>query len=240
MSYTTEQLVARWEDHREIKNLMGKLSNMILLNREGEIFEAFWADNEDVCLAFNDGYYKGKSAVSSYYAAVRERNMLVASLLRDRFPEKLGGKSDDEIYGIGPFKVYPMYTPVIEIAGDGKTAKGLWYCAGAKNEVGSSGPVANWTWGYFAADYIREGKAWKILHLQMLTDVDSIAGQSWGKPVTPYPELPEFAPLKDFKYPAYTEAVQIRAPYSPQRPNTGAPALPKPYGAFSETFSYGF
>ena len=39
---TTEQLVQRWEDQRNIKKLMGKYCNIVILNREGEIPERFW------------------------------------------------------------------------------------------------------------------------------------------------------------------------------------------------------
>ena len=153
---TTEQLVQRWEDQRNIKNLMGKYCNIVILNREGEIPERFWSAREDISLGFNEGFYVGQTAVNGYYAAVKRRNLLVAQLLQKRFPEQLGGKSDEEIYGIGPFKVKPLSSPLIEVAGDGETAKGLWTCQGAHNEVGTSGPVANWTWGYFAVDFIRE------------------------------------------------------------------------------------
>ncbi|MBR1780627.1 MAG: nuclear transport factor 2 family protein, partial [Oscillospiraceae bacterium] len=168
----TELLVHRWEDQRTIKNLMGKLANLTLLNREGEIFDRFWSRAEDVCLGFNDGYYVGAQAVAGYYRAAAERNLLVAKLLQAKFPEQLGGKSDAEIDGVGPFKVEPLYNPLIEVAGDGKTAKGLWSCQGAHNEVGTAGPVANWTWGYFAADFIREDDGWRIWHLLRVNDVD--------------------------------------------------------------------
>lgn len=40
---TAEFLVERWEDQRTIKNLMGKYVNCLLLNRQGEIFDAFLA-----------------------------------------------------------------------------------------------------------------------------------------------------------------------------------------------------
>ena len=33
---TTEQLVQRWEDQRNIKNLMGKYCNIVILNRGGD------------------------------------------------------------------------------------------------------------------------------------------------------------------------------------------------------------
>lgn len=237
--FTTEQLTQRWEDQRALKNLMGKYANCIILNREQDIFDLFWSREEDVCLSFNDGAYVGVEAVSGYYTACYERNMLVARLMQARFPEKLGGKSEDEIYGIGPFKVKPLSSPVIEVAADGKTAKGLWHCQGAYNDVEVCGPVANWTWGYFAVDFIREADGWKIWHMSYTNDVDCICGQSWGKEKQPLPALPEFAALGEFHYPAYTVAKTIRPLYTPSRPHTDAPQIPQPYDTFADTFSYG-
>ncbi len=238
MQSNIEYLVERWEDQRTVKNLMGKYVNCLLLNRQGEIFDAFFSSREDVCLTFNDGSYIGAEAVKRYYDAVVERNRLSAKLLQDRLPEKLGGRSEDEIYGIGPFQVKPLTAPVVEVAEDGQTAKGLWFCLGCSAEVTSRGPEANWTWGYFAGDFVYEDD-WKIWHLQYLNDVDSLCGQSWGREITPYPELPEFAALKDFAYPPYTLAENVRALYSVDRPLTAAPRIPEPYDTFANTFSYG-
>lgn len=237
--YTTEQLVERWEAQRAIKNLMGKYANCVILNREQDIYGLFWAAREDVSLMFNDGAYTGAAKVKAYYDACHDRNALVAKLMQKRFPKELGGKSDEEIYGVGPFKVKPMACPVIEVAGDGQTAKGLWFCQGAYNDVETSGPVAHWTWGYFAADFVKEGDGWKIWHLQYLNDVDCICGQSWAGAQVPYPDLPEFAPLADFHYPEYSVCKQFRPLYSADRPTTPCPEIPQPYATFAETFSYG-
>ena len=237
--YTTEQLVERWEAQRAIKNLMGKYANCVILNREQDIYGLFWSAREDVSLMFNDGAYTGAAKVKAYYEAWDDRNALVAKLMQKRFPKELGGKSDEEIYGVGPFKVKPMACPVIEVAGDGQTAKGLWFCQGAYNDVETSGPVAHWTWGYFAADFVKEGDGWKIWHLQYLNDVDCICGQSWAGAQVPYPDLPEFAPLADFHYPEYSVCKQFRPLYSADRPTTPCPEIPQPYATFAETFSYG-
>lgn len=237
--YTTEQLVVRWEDQRAIKNLMGKYANCVILNREQDIYGLFWSKQEDVTLMFNDGAYTGAETIKAYYAACHDRNALVAGLMQARFPEKLGGMSEEEIYGIGPFKVKPMACPVIEIAGDGKTAKGLWFCQGAYNEVETCGPVAHWTWGYFAADFVKGEDGWKIWHLQYLNDVDCICGQSWAGEQVRYPDLPEFAPLGEFTYPEYSVKKEFRALYSADRPVTLCPEIPQPYETFAETFSYG-
>ena len=237
--FTTEELVQRWEDQRALKNLMGKYANCLILNREQEIFGLFWSEADDICLGFNDGWYVGPEAVAGYYQACRDRNALVASLLQKKFPDQLGGKSAEEIYGVGPFKVKPLSSPVIEVSADGKTAKGLWHCQGAYNDVETCGPVANWTWGYFAVDFRREADGWKIWHLSYTNDVDCICGQSWGKEKQPLPDLPEFAPLAEFCYPAYTVQAAVRTLYTPDRPHTDAPAIPEPYTTFAETFSYG-
>ena len=237
--YTTEQLVVRWEDQRAIKNLMGKYANCVILNREHDIYDLFWSGREDESLMFNDGAYTGARSVRAYYAACHDRNALVARLMQARFPEKLGGMSEEEIYGVGPFKVKPMACPVIEISGDGKTAKGLWFCQGAYNEVETCGPVAHWTWGYFAADFVKGENGWKIWHLQYLNDVDCICGQSWAGEQVKYPDLPEFAPLGEFAYPEYDVKRVFRPLYSADRPVTPCPGIPQPYETFADTFSYG-
>jgi hypothetical protein len=240
MKFSTEQLVERWEAQRAIKNLMGKYANCVILNREQDIFSLFWSKTRtDLSLGFNEGSYRGAEAVHGYYDSVYKRNKLVASLLQQRFPDVLGSMSEEDIYGIGPFKVKPLACPVIEIAADGKTAKGLWYCQGAYNDVETCGPVAHWTWGYFAADFIREGDDFLLWHLLYLNDVDCLCGQSWGKEPRPLPELPEFAPLADFHSPAFTESKSLRDLYTPKRPLVSAPQFPVPYDTFSRTFSYG-
>lgn len=237
---STVQLLERWEDQREIKNLMGKYANCIILNREAEIFDLFWSKNQkDVCLGLNNGWYEGVSAICGYYNAIRDKNALVAKLVQQRFPQLLGGKSDAEIYGIGEFKSDPLYAPIIEVAIDGQTAKGLWYCMGTESNVGTAGPVAYWSWGYFAIDFILEDGDWKIWHMQNLWDLRAICGKDWGLPEEPYPDLPEFEPLRGWALPAPTTDQVLRETYSPTRPMSPAPPLPVAYETFAETFSYG-
>lgn len=236
---TLEFLVERWEDQRDIKNLMGKYVNCLLLNRQGEIFDLFFSQRADSCLTFNEGSYIGPQAIRGYFESVVERNKLSARLLQQRLPEKLGDKTEEEIYGIGPFQVKPLTAPVIEVAEDGESAKGLWFCLGCSAEVTTRGPEANWTWGYFAGDFVYENDSWRIWHLQYVNDVDSLCGQSWGKAVTAYPELEAFAPLGNFSYPEFTVKESVRALYRVDRPLTGSPRIPEPYKTFGETFSYG-
>ena len=77
------------------------------------------------------------------------------------------------------------------------------------------------------------------MHLQYLNDVDCICGQSWAGEQVKYPDLPEFAPLGEFRYPEYDVKKDFRALYHAGRPVTPCPEIPRPYETFADTFSYG-
>lgn len=238
--FTLEQQVDRWEDQRDIKNLMGIYVNYIIMNDDAKVFADLWAqEKDDVAYGENAGWYVGPKAVAGYYQAVYERNVLVAELLQKKFAHEIGNRSAEENFGIGTFRDFPVTNPVIEIAADGETAKGLWYCWGSHAKIAAEGPTSNWTWGYYAADFVRENDKWKIWHLQFTNDVDARCGTNWGKPAEELPKLAEFAPLDDFKMPAHTIETTVRPSYSAVRPLTGCPRIPEPYETFADTFSYG-
>jgi hypothetical protein len=155
-------------------------------------------------------------------------------------------------YGAGSeWVMHASTTPVIEIAGDGKTAKGVWYSPG----IGIMGHVADGKIGVtgsffyekYAGDFIKEDGVWKIWHLQMAYDlvpglpaeiVDAITKSlgALGGPVAASAveagerggAMPEGFSKPVYSYPAY----------SPQRPAILYPQLPQPYYTFSETFNY--
>ncbi len=232
-------LLEKWETQRALKNLMGKYANCIILNREAEIYEKFWSNRQDICLGFNQGWFTGPESIRAYYHAVHQHTAEVAAVLCKAFPEQTQGKTPDEMYGIGEFKVRPLYAPVIEVADDLQTAQGLWYSMGTEARVGTAGPVAYWLWGYYAVDFILEDGTWKLWHMQYLTDVECICGQSWGEPARPYPDLPEFEALRGYAPPAPTIPSTLRSLYTPRRRLALSPRIPQPYTTFAETQSYG-
>jgi len=210
-----------------------------MLRKDAIIFDNFWSGREDVCLGFNNGYFSGYEAVKDYYDATYENIDKISKLIRNLFPEKLGDKSDKDIYGAGYFESKPMQNPVIEIAGDRKSAKGLWYSHGSIADITPSGPVSYWTWGCFAADFVNENDEWRIWHLEYLEDIKSPVGQSWGMPENDMPELPEFALIKELKWPEPNVKKILKTPYSSDRPFSPLPEVPVPYNTFEDTFSYG-
>lgn len=236
--FTTEQLADRWYDLREITNLAGKYVTSRLLKQEKTIFEDFWSAADDVCLTDNFGRYIGRTAVSGYYAAVADATAVKSQFLQNLFKEQLGNKTAEEVYGVGQLLSLPLTTPVVEIAGDGKTAKGMWNVQGSDNDITAQGPISNWSIGYLCIDFIREGDSWKIWHLMYVEDIRCPMGESWVHPREIEAE-PGFEPLGSIRMPAYTEKVSCFAAYTPDRPFTPPPAVPEPYETFDKTFTYG-
>jgi hypothetical protein len=155
-----------------------------------------------------------------------------------------------ENVGIGyEWVMHTQTTPIIEIAGDGKTAKGMWYSPGigvqprikdAKVDV--SGTLFMEAYG---VDFVKEDDKWKMWHIQMFYDYvsplpDSMTGMfntgddSGQEEVfveameRPEQGLPEGTVRNPVSYQSY----------SPKRKPVMLPRFPEPYYTFSETFSY--
>jgi len=91
-------------------------------------------------------------------------------------PENLG--AGDE------YVIHTQETPVIEVAGDGKTAKGIWYSIGlsVNGRVGENGQISigtGWMWEKYAVDFAYEDGKWKIWHL--LSKMDQGPAESGGR-----------------------------------------------------------
>ena len=237
---TAEEIISKWEAHRAVQNLMGKITYHYLLKKEGQIFSDFWSSAEDVCLGMNKGYYVGKEAVSGYYAALHEETVLRSKLLCERFAEEVKDKTEEEKFGIGCMDYKPLSSDLIEIAEDGKTAKGMWLCQGSYEKLTAGGPLAYWEWSCFAVDFIREGDDWKIWHMLYFRDIDHPCGTSWTQPPQERPVIDCFAAMGDFKMPKPTVRTTLWERYHVNRPFKKLPRTPVPYRSFADTFSYGY
>ena len=239
---TLEQKISAWETQRELKNLMGKYALTMLLEQRDEAYDRFWSTCEDVCLGVNEGWYAGKEAIRGYYAAQARRTAAESELLAGLFPEKFAGMSGDQRYGVGHLDNRPVSTPVIVVAGDGKTAKGMWTSMGCYTCFDPEfGPQSHWNWSVYAVDFCKEEDGWKIWHMRCLTELDALCGRDWTKPPLER-ELkprPEFRTLKQAQVPGPNRPERLHTPWSAKRLRADLPHLPQPYGSFAETFSYG-
>ena len=217
------------EDTTAIANIMGAFTFLNCYKQHKRQFEN-WSHNEPT-ITLNDGKYVGYEAVKAFFVDYHEAQTRWADeTMRKLFPEELGGKSDEEIWAVGSNTVLNFTTPLIEVAYDGQTAKGMWYVYGSTTEVYSSGPKAAWNFGRWAVDFIKEDGAWKIWHMTMFTDIQCPVGGNWGKDKM-YPhegvEIPE-PTVKEHYYTGYGEDFLSLV----------EPPLPEPYDTFANTFSY--
>lgn len=233
-----ELLLEKLEWRREIRNLMGRISHDYAVKQEAKVFERYWAGREDVSLLLNAGGYRGAAAVKGYYDALGEEVALSSKLIAAKFPDALGGKSEEELYGVGMITYLPFESQVIEIADDGATAKGIWNIRGSYCKLTAGGPVANWIFGWAAVDFIREGDEWKVWHMQMLFNVDHQCGVGFCEEEKVFEPVPGFEAIAEFRLPEPNVKDAGFAVFYPDRPKTTSPRCPEPYGTFAETFSY--
>lgn len=240
-AYTTEQLVSRWEDHQEIVNLMGRRSFYDLWKMEDTVLETLWCKKApDPVMIFNDGAYLGYEAINGYFKALHKLNVIRANLVKAQNPDKLGKKSDEELYGVGSCNIDNLTTPIVEIAADGRTAKGVWYSLMEETDYQNTGCTSYHCWGWIAADFIKEDAAWKLWHLIITEDFRCLPGQNWsheGNPAKPVD--PAFAAIGNFAFPKPNVEKTFYRHVSRVRPTQTLIRPPEPYDTFSNTFSYG-
>lgn len=236
--FTAEQLLTRWEIRREVQNIMGKYSQSYCIKQEGAL-PRFWSSRTDVSLGVNDGYYVGPESIRGYYGAIEAETALASRLIRARFPEKLEGKTEEACFGVGQISYRPIDTPVIEVADDLQTAKGIWVVRGLVEKVTAAGPVSYWDFSYWAVDFILEDGAWRIWHMLDLHEVDCRQGINLTDTPEPLPVDPAFAEMDSLSFPAPDRPCCLRKTYGADRAFTPSPRVPEPYKTFAETFSYG-
>ena len=237
--FTPMELLERLEWRREIRNVMGRISHDYAIKQEAQVYDRYFSRREDVCLGLNNGYYKGAAAVKGYYDALGEEIRLSSALIAKMFPRELEGKTEDELYGVGMISYLPFESQVIEIADDGRTAKGIWNVRGSTSRLTAAGPVANWIFGWAAVDFVLEDGEWKILNLLLLYNVDHQCGVGFTEPEKDFEPVPEFAPMADFHLPEPNVPMTVMETFRPDRPRTRSPRCPEPYATFADTFSYG-
>jgi hypothetical protein len=135
------------EDHvvalNAIQNLMGRYSHLGELRGEGTLMELFAMKTEGVSWRTPTGPSGIKDMMGRFNKPGEEAPGLVP----------------------GQLHMHSMLTPVIEIAADGKTAKGVWDSFGPNIQTGNE--VGNWLWTKYGVDFIKEEGVWKIWHLQV-------------------------------------------------------------------------
>jgi len=206
--------VRRLRDVNEISNLMCMYEYKMTGGRFEDVVGMFALKQPDVRAEMKWGVYEGAEAIKKLYLIIHKDLM------------KIGATP-------GGMPMLPNTSPVIEVAEDGRTAKGLWTCPGI--DTGNYGqpvrPFANWAWAKRGTDFIKEDGKWKIWHYHVYAvfftrfDVPWTEGDAHPPAEFP-PELRATRPPTcDTGY-----AIDKIIPYLPE--------APEPYTTFEQSKAY--
>ncbi|MEM2514302.1 MAG: nuclear transport factor 2 family protein [Candidatus Bathyarchaeia archaeon] len=197
--------IERLKAVHEIQNLMSKYEYYHTAQRDDKIAEMFAERAEDISaeIAFW-GRYKGSQGTRKLYAKVHPYLY--------------------EKAGLGSLFIHTLTTPVIEVAKDGQTAKGVWISPGIETSRVNGKLQATWCWIKYGVDFVKENGKWKFWRLKVYRIFRCPYEKSWVEmpEVDPGPfELPE--ELKPDEPSVYDR------PYSPWTKPDLVPEPPEPY-----------
>lgn len=194
------------EAYNEIQNEMGRLIAAVNFKQAERVLSHFALSREDVSLEYADeGLFEGPEAVRT----------IISEVLGT--PAKPGEMVDIQ-----------LTTPMIEVAGDLKTAKAVWWCPGAGSMLKEEGdPEAIWLWGMIAADFVYEDNTWKVWHLHYFRYIKCLYSKGWAE---------DTSLINRLNVPVHPLAKPIiyHNPYSPLGIRDGIPACPRPYETYTE------
>lgn len=208
--------IERLKDVHEIENLMARHEYLHTAGRNAEDADLFAKKTPGVSIEIaNWGVYEGLDGIERFHNAVLQ------------FAAK---------DAIGVLAIHTLTNQVLEIAGDGKTAKGVWISPGLETlpDTTEEGKlVALWVWAKYGVDFVKEDGKWKFWHLHLY----SIFGCPYDKSWIDAPEHPNLPPIPDELKP--DRPPTYHKEYSPNAVVEYVPVPPDPYEIFDEaTASY--
>lgn len=210
-----EEKVQYLWDINEIQKVMGRYSFLHTAGMHRECVDLFATKTPGLRIEMAWGIYEGPNAAERCYVV-------------DHINTE--GQYGDEARK-GQMHIHTLTTPVIEIAGDGKTAKGVWVSPGVESAIIEGKAEANWGWCKYGVDFVKEDSQWKIWHLHV-----------YGIFFTPYDvpwteaKMPDWG--ADMFQRSHDKPPTAQYEYAPDKPMELAPAPPEPYETFDETTAY--
>ncbi len=234
-----EARVARLEAIAQIQNVMSRHAWYYGAGQHARELEEIWARKApDICWGSDQGWWVGRALLQDYYVdyfdRFRARDLKAFSALHPEVADEPAN------LGAGSSMMHTNSTPVIEVAGDGRTAKGMWYSIGQVTQTPGGRQTPVYMWERYAVDFINEGGQWKIWHFFVHTDWSAGPGQGWADGNAAMGPPPGGGQAGES---GGAPAPTVPAPASMARgrfaPPAEFPRVPLPYRRFGETFSYG-
>lgn len=212
MNNELEKVVQKLKDVYDIQQLMSKYAYYHIAGMHDEILnELFAKDSEGVHATVPMfGTWEGSEGMQRY----------------TDFHKYVEGDR------IGLLMVHPITTPLIEVAEDGKTAKGMFLSPGLETAPFGGNLQAAWAYCKYAMDFIKVDGQWKIWHSRVCGMMKTMFDRSWVDSVEEDfdHDVPEHL--------APTTKASFSTEYKPNKVYDNYPEMPKPYKTFSEDISY--
>jgi hypothetical protein len=187
-----EAKISRLEDYRDICNLQGRYNHYMLCHRYDKIMEMFAKKYPLEAELADSGVYYGLEGVKKLFAIVGEKY---------GFPGELG--------------LHMILTPVVEIAKDGKTAKGMWHTLGCNTYKVENAVYAMWQAGKYDITFVKEDGEWKYGIFKWYVIFRTPYEKGWVEmPIVESLQQPNSPPIGSL--------------YSPYNPNKMGEFLPLP------------
>jgi hypothetical protein len=189
-SMTLEQRLARIEAYIDVQNLMSKYAFYHTANLQQECMDLFALDTADTWAEMTWGRYCGREGIEKLY------------------PLFHGWIDGDKK---GRMHMHTPAQPYIEVAGDCKTARGIWVAPGHETTPFMRGGIeAMWCWMKYDCDFIVENGEWKFWHMRTPGIFMTPYDKPWTEPPGPPP------PGVDF-----SQGPMMPAEYYPDEPPIG-------------------
>lgn len=185
-TFTDIETLERVWDRENILDVMAKRSYYNANDERLRELDELWVSDSELTDTASYGktwgYYVGMDDIRAYYADshTARRKKELESLCK-KYPEI---ENCDANLGRGAMQIHPLSTPLIYIAGDGQTAKGLFYSIGQITKIEDWGAEAYWVAMKIGVDFARENDGWKIWHLVEIYDAVNKDGEDYKE--TPY------------------------------------------------------
>lgn len=201
-----EERVQRLEDIHEIQNLFSRYEYLHTADMQEETVDLYAQNAPDVSAEIAGwGLYVGIEGIKRLFLGVHRQ----------------GGK--EALFG--SMHMHTLTTAVIEVAGDGRTAKAVWISPGHESMGFGDGKIkAFWAWLKYGCDFIKEDGKWKIWHSHVYPIFMTPYEKSWTE-APPSTASPWVVPdeLKPDRPTTYLWE------YSTDRVYENVPAPPEPY-----------
>jgi hypothetical protein len=232
-------------DRQEIENLMARRAMFHSIGRNEQEL-ALWSTDSEIRWAQNQGCWIGREAIENYYVTVNYAMQKAQLAAMSAANPAIKNDFNKNRY-IGNNVYHLLTTPLIEVAGDGQTAKAFWYTPGVilSSVDGLTSQGIN-MWEKYHVDLVKEQGQWRFLHIQVSTDWAAPFGEALPVQYSAVAAMGTEGAEKQspgpgaegIEVPGPTIAKRLYQEYSPTRQARLSPKLPEPYDTLSHTFEY--